>query len=262
MVIKTIKKVVLSAFSILGISLLVWTFILLNPHVAYSNETQVDIVTIYHNQPLENGTKEVIEDAIAIIKKSPLFNDDIALELCLNDGSYYPGINPLTGKPLAYAMLSTTVLYNCTPKFDKNIAESQWAINNYELRKFDLTYLIAHEFMHNLQFNTNFKYVVSKTLGTIFWKFEGHADYVARQYQNDGKLKERINTFLDEEMKEHVGLPVFKLEDGTEQILSYFKYSLVIQYLMEQEKLSYLDICKDERTLEEVYGTMIEWSKK
>ena len=190
MIIKIVKKVVLSTLSVLGVSLLVWIFILLNPHVVYSNETQVDIVTVYHNQPLENGTKEVVENAIAIIRKSPLFKDDTSIELCLNDGSIYTGLAPFSGMSLAYAMLDKTALNKCTPKFNKNIAESQWAINNYELRKFDLTYLLAHEFTHNLQISTNFKWILNNALGKIHWKLEGHADYVARQYENDGKLKE------------------------------------------------------------------------
>lgn len=248
----------MSALSILGLSLLTWILLALNPNWVYANKTQVDFVTIHHNQPLEEGTEIVIKSAIEIIKTSELFSDDISIDLCLNE-SFYPKLNPLVGKPFAYAMLDKTVLYQCKTNFKNNFFETQWAVNNFELRKFNLTWVLAHEFLHNLQNNTNLKYVIQSTAGTINWKLEGHAEYISRLYKNDGNLKKRIEKFLEEEKIKHNGIPVFQLEDGTQQTLSYFKYSLVIQYLTEQENMTYLEICNDKRTFDECYASMIEW---
>lgn len=259
---KTIKKVFLSALSVLGVSFLVWIVILMNPNLAYSSQTQFDNVTIYHNQPLEQGTETVIKNAISILKTSPLYKEDLSIELCMNDGSFYTGLNPLYGKPLAFAMLDKTVLSECTPNFNENTATTQWPVNNYEFRTFDLTWLLAHEFTHNLQNKTNLKYIISNNILKINWKLEGHAEYVSRQYKNDGKLKEKIQFLLLEQEKEHTGLPVIEYEDGTMQIFSYYKYALVTQYLMEQENLTHFQICKDERTLDEHFNNMMAWSKK
>ena len=259
---RTIKRVTLSALSILFISFLFWTLFLLNPSWSYANETHYEFVTVYHNEALEANTEQVIKAAINIIKNSELFDKDISIQLCMNDDAIYPNLHALVGDPLAYALLDKTIIKNCTISFDKNIAETKWPVNNYEYRKFDLTYLLAHEFSHNLQFNADTKYVIKTTLGTLNWKLEGHAEYIARQFKNDGQLKEKIAKYLEEAQKEHNGLPVFELADGTKQILSYFKNALVVQYLMEQKEMNFSQVCALDKGLDEVYTEMIEWSKK
>lgn len=80
--------------------------------------------------------------------------------------------------------------------------------------------------------------------------------------KNDGKLKEKIQQLLEEEQKEHIGFPVIELEDGTKQILSYFKYGLIVQYLLEQKKLNFNDICNTESSMEELYTEMLEWDEQ
>ena len=257
--IKIIKKVVLGSLSVLGVSTCCWVLLLLNPQWSYAKETQYDFVTIYHNQVLTAETETVVSNAIEIIQQASIFTNDLSIDLCLNDGSAYPGMSPLGGG-LAYAMLNKTIINDCTIDFATNIAETQWTINNYERRRFNLTWLLAHEFTHNLQYQTNSSYVITSTLGKLNWKLEGHAEYTAREFKNDGKLKKKLALFLAEEDKEGDGLPVLDLEDGTKQILSYLKYALVIQYLMEEEGLDYIQICADERNLDQVFGELLKWS--
>ncbi len=114
---KTIKKILLSSLSILGITFLIWVVFLLNPGLSYANETQFDYITIYHNQALSEQTEEVINAAVAIIKHSDLFENGTSIQLCLNDDPTYPSLHPFAGQPLAYAMLNKTILKNCTIDF-------------------------------------------------------------------------------------------------------------------------------------------------
>jgi len=257
--IKKIKKVLISFISILFAGFLIWLVLFFNPSLSYAKQTQFDKVTIFHNENLEEGTESIILNAIEIIKKSALYNESLNIQLCLNDDKIYPNLHPFVGQPLAFAIFNKTVIKNCKIKFNENVAEARWAVNNNELRKFDLTYLLAHEFTHNLQWKD---YVDKTKPGFINWKLEGHADYIARGYQHDGKLISKIEKYLSEKNKVHNGVPVFELEDGTKQILSYYKYSLVIQYLMEIKKLKFDQICKLEPGIEKPYFEMIEWSKK
>jgi len=260
--IKTIKKVILGSLSILGISTLIWTVFLLNPSLSYANQTKFDKVTVFHNQDLDSGTELVLKNAMEIIKRSALYDEQYHIELCLNDDTIYPNLHPFVGGPLAYALFNKTIIKNCSPKFDKNLAEAQWEINENELRKFDLTYLLAHEFTHNLQFHKNVNYVISTTLGNINWKLEGHAEYIARGFKQDGKLSSKIDKYLIEESNKHIGIPVFEIEDGTKQSLSYYKYALVVQYLLEIKKLDYNQICELETSLEEIFVEMVKWHEK
>lgn len=259
--IKIIKKITLSALSILGISFLIWTVFLLNPNFSYANQTQIDNVTIYHNEELEEGTESIVRNALTIIKNAEVYDDNLNIQFCLNDDKIYPKLYPFAGAT-AYAFWDKTVMYNSKPNFKDNYTEFKWEINNYELRKINLTELLAHEFMHNLQHNHNSNYYNTSTLGKLNWKLEGHAEYIARQFKNDGKLKSKIQKYLNEESKNHVGIPVFKLGDGTIQSLTYFKYALVIQYLIEEKNLNFNQICELEIGFEDLYQEMIDWNRK
>ena len=77
-----------------------------------------------------------------------------------------------------------------------------------------------------------------------------------------GSFKAKVRVFVEEQKKEHNGLPVFELEDGTKQIFSYFKYSLVVQYLMDEKGMDFNEICREESSLDQLYSEMIEWSKE
>lgn len=257
---KTIKKVLLSSVSVLGISFIIWTVLMLNPQLSYANHTQFSQVTIHHNQELTTGTEEVIANAIEIIKKADIYNKDLNIRFCLNDDKYYPKFYPFAAGT-AYAFFNKTVMFGAEPDFENNVAEFKWEVNNYELRKYNLTILLAHEFMHNMQSSYDTKYFITSTLGNINWKFEGHAEYIAREYQNDGQLKDRIELYQSEEIKDHVGVPVIKLDDGTIQNLAYLKYTLVIQYLVENKNLNFSQVCKLETSLDDLYSEMLEWSK-
>lgn len=257
---KIFKKIAISSLSIMAVGILIWALFLLNPKWSYAHSSEFENLTIFHNQDLEKDTEKVIRNAMHIIKKSDLYQENYSIQLCLNDGSNYPYLHPLAGAPMAYAFFDKTVVKNCKISFDKNTAETKWPINNYEFRTFDLTYLLAHEFTHNLQCNNSMYYFLTNSL-KINWKLEGHAEYTARQFENDGKLVAKIDKFLIEEQNEFVGLPVFDLEDGTKQIFSYYKYALVIQYLKEEKKLSFNQICALEKDLESIYSEMIEWRK-
>ena len=134
--ITTIKKIVLGSISILVISFLVWLLFLLNPTLSYANKTQFDFITVYHNQGLDEPTGLVIRNAINLLKKSDLFDENISIDLCLNDDKIYPKLHPFAGEPIAYAFLNKTVLKNCEVYFEDNVATTEWAINNHEFRKF------------------------------------------------------------------------------------------------------------------------------
>lgn len=256
----TIKKVLLSSLSILGICSIVWLCLFLNPNYLYANSTTIENVTIHHNKDLAPEASVIVNNALEIIKSSALYDKDFSIDFCLNDNAIYPKLHPLASG-IAYAFLNKTVIYASQPDFENNLATYTWEINNNEFRKYNLTALIAHEFMHNFQYHHNPNYYNTTTFGKLNWKFEGHADFISRKFKNDDLLIDKITFYLKEEKKEHVGIPVFTLSDGTIQILTYFKYALVVQYLLEEKEMSFQQLCDSERPLDEVYNDMLIWYK-
>lgn len=263
---KTIKKVILSSLSVLGVSFFVWIMLLLNPSMVYSNSTTFANITIHHNSDLQPEAEGVINNALEILRTSDIYNEDIKINLCMNDGSIYPNLHP-TASGIAYTHFNNSVIYASTPDFKKNTSEYSWEINDYEIRKYDLTALLAHEFMHAVQSDFDLQYWLSATISFTphqvrsNWKLEGHADYIARGFKNDGDLLGKIAKYKFEEKKEHIGLPVINLEDGTVQLFAYYKYAIVVQYLMEEKGLDFKQVCELETSFDELYAEMIEWSE-
>lgn len=93
---------VISSLSVLGVSTVIWIFALFHPGVIYAERTEVDQVSIYHNQPLSPHAEQVVKNALEIITPSELFSEKINIQLCLNDASVYPALHPL-GAGIAYA---------------------------------------------------------------------------------------------------------------------------------------------------------------
>lgn len=257
--IDTIKKILIGSLSILSITTLLWIILLINPFLSYAYETQFNQVTVYHNNSLDKETEIIINNAIDLIKESEIYDEKLNIQLCLNDDKVYPDLHPTPGA-CAYAFMNKTVIYASNPNFKKNVTEFRWKVNNNELRLYNLTELLAHEFTHNLQYNANPFYSIKKSLGQRFWIFEGQADYLARGFKDDGLLKEKIEFYLIEKDNEHVGIPVILLEDKTIQNLSYYKYALVFQYLKEIKKMTYKEICTLDDNFDKHYTEMIKWS--
>lgn len=259
---KTIKKVIITLLSVIGTICLLWIILLFNPGLSYTNQTQFDKVSVFHNQELDERTGTVLKDVIEILKTSSLYDANLNYQLCLNDNKIYPNIIPfLVGEPLAFSILDKTVAKNGDFKFNENIIEVHWKPNE-ELRKYNLTYLLAHELTHNLQNNANQKYKNKTTLRKINWKLEGHADYIARKFKNDGMLKDKIDKYLIEENNVHNGLPATKDEIGIYWFYGYYKYALIVQYLMEEKKMNFNQICELDTDINEIYLEMLSWRNK
>lgn len=253
--IKRVKKFLFASISFLGISVIVWATLLLNPSLSYAHATSFDNVTVYHNNALEKNTEKVLKDAFSIIKKSEIYNKDIHIQFCLNDDKIYPHLHPLAGAT-AYSFSNKTVVFNSKAIFNSNRAEYTWEVNNNVTRNMNLTWLLAHEFTHNLQYNVD----ILSPIKYDNWKLEGYADYVSRSFIQDGKLLEKINKLTLEESTPKQGLPVFELEDGTVQILSYYKYALMTQYVIEEEGKNYKELIEDKRSYEEIKQSMMDWA--
>ncbi|MEM6380339.1 MAG: collagenase, partial [Bacteroidota bacterium] len=215
-------------------------------------------VTIHHNQEFDPATESILQAAVEIIKSSELYTADFKVDLCMNDGSRFPNFHPFAGG-LAYAFGDKAVFYNAVPNFSQNTAQNKSLPADRLGEKANLTWLLAHEFTHNLQFSWDLLFPMKYE----FWQQEGYAEYISRQWKNDGLLLEKIQILLQEEAKPHEEFPaVFFNKDGTTQLLSYYKYGLMIQYLFEEEGMDFEKLKEEERSFEEIYRLMLEWSRK
>jgi hypothetical protein len=251
---KLIKKIILSCLSVLGLSFVVWLVLLMNPSLSYAHQTQFGPVTVYHQQDLPAETAGMLDQSIHLIRESELYDEDIRIDLCLNDGSFYPELWPYKGLT-AYSFMNKTVIYRSEPDFAHNYTEWSWAVNHYERRRWKLTELLAHEFIHVLQYQQEKLH----TLKYDHWKIEGYAEYVSRKER--GPLLPLVRQLAEEQNKQHNGIPWITFADGTGTSLMYLERWLVVGYLMEEKGMSYRQILDSTLSFDDIRSKMLAWAQ-
>ncbi len=219
------------------------------PSFSYGSKTDFEGLTIYHNTPLEEGYENVLRDVMKLVKTSELYDEEFAIELCLDDQSWYPRvINEIRGPAFGFG-LANKVILKSKASFIDNKAYGYG-------QSWQLAELIAHEMIHTFQYN---KYGF-ETLSTPFWKQEGYAEVISRAGRSNYDLVSSISLMISE--REKVGGDHWvwiTLEDESGVPSEYLRSKNLIQYMMEVEKSNYDQILEDQRTREEVESFMMDW---
>ncbi|KGE12834.1 hypothetical protein [Sphingobacterium deserti] len=225
---RQVKKWILGSavFALLFAGLLL--VIILNPVLTYANKTTYQGFTIYHNEPVDPQLPAVLDQAKALLKKSEFYKADLDLNICVNDGSSYPNfVKVILGPAFAWAIDNKLILQG-----EMNCAENFIELNGY---KWNLTELLAHEMTHCLQYANLGFWKSNPVAGIPDWKWEGYAEYIARQGpQHDDLLKN-----LDRLEKDHNKCWEITLEDHTIAPRELYQYQLMVRYCLEIKQLTY-----------------------
>ena len=224
--------------------------IILNPNLSYASETRYNNYTVFHDSPIDEGLIIHLNKATELLQKSELYNPNLKLDICLNDGSKYPVlIKEIFGDCFAKGFYNKVVLEG-NPDYKGNYTE----IRGY---KWNLTQLLAHEITHCLQFN-KFGLLKSNPIAKYpTWKWEGYPEYVARQNEDQKNLAKNIDRLIKTEQTDNNGWIEFG--DGTGVVISYYKWWLLTQYCMDIKKMTYQQILKDTTKEETIRQQMMEW---
>jgi hypothetical protein len=227
--------------------------IILNPILTYANKTIHNNFNIYHNTQLDPFIILYLDDATDLLKKSEFYNERLKLDICLNDGSKYPNmIKAIRGRAFAWGFYNKVVLQGTM-----NCKENFIELNGY---KWNLIELLTHEMVHCIQFD-KLGFWKSKPFANIDnWKWEGYAEYIARQKQNQKTLLQNIEKLnhADKNNWEII------LDDGTITAREYVEYWIMVQYCMDIKGMSYQQLLKDSSNEWTIRQEMNAWyeSKK
>jgi len=83
---KWLFRLAVTGVFILGLLII----IVLNPILIYAHQTPAGSFTIYHNSTLNPLLPARLHSAQQLLQHSELYNPNLKLNVCLNDGSYYP----------------------------------------------------------------------------------------------------------------------------------------------------------------------------
>ena len=197
--------------------------LLIFPQVLFANEISYGNAIVYSREPLDQNIRTVLDKAEARLTTSEINTQDVKPKIFLTNSfrlysflSLYIGGNSF-GK--GYPLLPTNNVFINKSDLAKDLVFRKAPANNER----SLSGVIAHETTH---FLIRKRYGYWRNFAMPTWKKEGYAEYVAGgstlAYETGVKL-----------WKENP-------QDGTGY--QYFKYYMLVKYLLEQDKLSVDDL--------------------
>jgi hypothetical protein len=222
--------------------------IVLKPTFTYANKTIQGNFTIYHNAPLEPAFTQCLSQVALLMQHSEYYNPKLKLDICLNDGSLYPKlIRAIRGQAFAWGFYNKVVLQG-----NLQAASNYVQLNGY---KWNLIQLLTHEITHCMQFNKLGLWHSNPIAGIDNWKWEGYAEYVARQYDNQQNLASNI-------YKLHTTAPnawSVTFNNGTIAPQEYYKAWLLVQYYLNVKGFTYTQLLSDTASEASVTQQMMAW---
>jgi hypothetical protein len=225
--------------------------IVLNPTLLYANKTTFGNYTIYHNIPLDKTFVSRLDNANELTKTSELYDANLKLDLCLNDGSLYPKLlEKLRGQAFAWGFCDKVVLMG-----NSNCKDNFVELNGY---KWNLTQLIAHEKTHCLQFHRFGLWKSNPIANYPNWKWEGYPEYVARRSADRLDLTKHIVRKITQEDLDEDGWAI-KFSDSTIAPKHYYNSWLLIQYCLDIKQMTYEKLLKDTTSEQTTTTQMMNW---
>lgn len=234
-------------------SLLVLGFIvlLLNPSILYAHETITSQYTIYHNQPLDPAFMQRLEQAHDLVETSEVFDKALRLEVCLNDGSKYPSlVQTVWGPAFAWGFYNKVVLNG-----EVNAEANRLTLHTYS---WNLASLLAHEMTHCYQFHHLGLWHSNPLAGYPTWKWEGYAEYVARQPKTRQDLQQNIAR-LQQAQQTTPDRWDIQLMDSSSTSREYFNYFVLSEYCLDVKHMTFQQLLHDTTTEKATHQQLIEW---
>jgi len=227
--------------------------LVLNPGLLYADKTLVANYTIYHDAPIDPTFQLRINEATASLKRSELYDPQLKIDICLNDGSVYPAILKwFQGAAFGYGFYNKVVLMG-----DINSKENYTKIHIYT---YNLSQLLAHEMTHCMQFNKIGFWHSNPVANHPVWKWEGYCEYISRRNKDQVDLCKNIDRLNATKPTDDTwGI---RFPDGTYAPRSYYNWWLLMQYCHDVKKMTYQQILRDNRPEEVVRQEMTSWYNK
>lgn len=255
------KKVFKKIISTIAITLLVLVSglvtVVFSPQILFANKIEHKHFSVYSDAPVDElSLKTRLDDAYALIEYSELHDTAYHFDVLLAYNHFFNKIESLQGTgPIARATAGyITFKVPINPKQNYAVGRSG---------KVNLTWLLAHEMVHNLQANRYGLLNFSPLKHPPMWKLEGYPEYIAkRSYLKDERysLRSEVARYLKLRSESDDG--IVEVTNNHFMPLYYYKGRLMVEYLIGVKGLSYDQILKDDRSEQEVFDELLHWTTK
>ena len=196
-----------------------YLLLLIFPQVLFAHEVSYKNFTVYSREPLDQNVQALLDKVEQRLATSPLNTQDVKPKIFLtNSHGLYTGLSLNMGGNSfgkAFPLLPTTNVFINKADVAQDLVFRKAPTNNQR----SLSGVMSHEVTH-LLIRNRFGYLRNFTMPA--WKKEGYSEYIAG------------GSTLDYE----AGVRLWKAnpQDGTGY--QYFKYYMLVKYLLETEKLT------------------------
>ncbi|MEO0332404.1 MAG: basic secretory protein-like protein, partial [Bacteroidota bacterium] len=126
-------------------------------------------------------------------------------------------------------------------------------------RTWKLSEVLSHEMVHCYQHHRfGYRFPVK----TPTWIVEGYAEYIARQEMGKEQLKNYLSIYLKSVEAGKQDWEWIRFSDDNGSPVSYLRYRLLVQYLLEVEKQSYESIIQQAANEQETLEKLKSWHAK
>jgi hypothetical protein len=223
-----------AVFSIVGVYILLLSF----PQVLFAHEISYKDFEVYSREPLGQEVYAVLDKVEMRLAASPINDQGLKRRIFLTNSygvyatlSLYLGGNSF-GK--GFAVLPTNNIFINKSNLAKDLVFRDAPANNER----SLSGVIAHEATH-LLIRRKFGYL--RNLRMPAWKKEGYAEYIAGG-----------STLAYE-----TGVKMWRANPRDGAGYQYFKYYMLVKYLLEHDKLSVEDLFNREIDVESLEGRVL-----
>jgi hypothetical protein len=235
--------------------------ILFFPEPLFANALEHRPFTVYSNEPVDNDVHEVLDSALALVKRSELYDPEYTYDIFLSERTRFNAIDSkvLGHGPSARAM-DNNIIVKVAVDFKRNVALPAF----YEPCEANLTRLLAHEVIHCLQANKYGKIKFNPFRHPEFLKLEGYPEYISRWPQRSAKgysLVKDIERYLELKGKSGNGWIAIE-EGGCKAPDYYYRSKLMMEYLMDVRRMTYDKVLRDTVSADSIYKEMMAWREK
>jgi hypothetical protein len=200
------------------------------PQYLFAHEVAYKSFKVYSREPLDQRITRVLDDAEARLSKSTLYDRETSPRVFLtNSHGMYAFLSNKAYKSFANSVpLINNILIN-----KSDIGDDLVFLNRPEHDRRSLSGVIAHEVTHLL---------IRRRIGTLHasllpaWKNEGYCEYIAGD-----------STITYEE-----GVRLWREDPHVDVKYRYFKYHMMVKYLLETEGLSIEDVFSRDFNMEQL----------
>ena len=196
-----------------------YMLLLIFPQVLFAQKVNYKNFTVYSREPLDRDVNALLDKVEQRLSTSPLNTPDLRPKIFLtNSHGLYSALSLNIGGNSygkGFPLLPTTNVFINQADVGQDLVFRKAPTNNQR----SLSGVVSHEITH-LLIRNRFGYVRNVTMPA--WKKEGYCEYVAG------------GSALDYE----TGVRLWKANPQNDTGYQYFKYYMLVKYLLETEKLA------------------------